>query len=143
MTATSPSSVPRWDGCSGWSAEELTSVPLCEFLHPDDQADMVESTDRELIHGPGSRYDCDVRMLCRDVATDTVVWSAELYAMFDLPPDAPPSYADLMQRTHPDDRPLVDQHYRWAGHGRGVLTQRTSGSFAPTEPSAGFTPSDG
>jgi PAS domain S-box-containing protein len=66
MTATSPSSVPRWDGCSGWSAEELTSVPLCEFLHPDDQADMVESTDRELIHGPGSRYDCDVRMLCRD-----------------------------------------------------------------------------
>jgi len=143
----------------GWSAEELMSVPRWEFLHPDDQAAMVESTYRERIHGPGSRYDYDVRMLCRDgtdrwtrwnervvpdeellyelgveisprtavegertpvatsdanVATDTVVWSAELSAVFDLPPDAPPSSADLMQRTHPDDRPWSTWSFGWA-----------------------------
>jgi PAS domain S-box-containing protein len=49
----------------GWSAEELMSVPYWEFIHPDDQDPLVESS--QLIDGTtSSRFGYEVRMLGRD-----------------------------------------------------------------------------
>jgi PAS domain-containing protein len=43
----------------------LTSVPFWEFVHPEDQHAMVESTQR-LIDGSAPRLGYEVRMLRRD-----------------------------------------------------------------------------
>ena len=44
-----------------------------------------------------------------DVATDTVLWSGELYKIYGLdPPTFRPSYAAFLDRVHPDDRALVE-----------------------------------
>jgi len=68
----------------GWSAEELMSDPQWEFLHPDDQPDVVEPTDRELSHGLGSRYGYAVRMLCRDSTYRQTRWTARAGPAEDL-----------------------------------------------------------
>jgi PAS domain S-box-containing protein len=46
----------------------------------------------------------------RDVVADRITWSAETYRIFGLPPqERSISLAELLERVHPDDRPLMAQ----------------------------------
>ena len=44
-----------------------------------------------------------------EVATDVLVWSAELYEMFEVDPETPVTYARYVERIHPDDLSLVEE----------------------------------
>ncbi|MDQ3897503.1 MAG: PAS domain S-box protein [Actinomycetota bacterium] len=57
-----------------------------------------------------------------DVATDTVVWSDELYKIYGLEPASfPASYAGFLDRVHPDDRADVEEEIGAAFVGGGVF----------------------
>jgi PAS domain S-box-containing protein len=58
-----------------WSAEELTSAPFWEFVHPDDQHDVVELR-QELMDDAGVRLCYDLRLLCRDGGYRWTRWNA-------------------------------------------------------------------
>jgi PAS domain S-box-containing protein len=61
----------------GWSAEELMSVPYWEFIHPDDQDPLVESS-QQLIDGTtSSRFGYEVRMLGRDGRYRWIRWNTK------------------------------------------------------------------
>ena len=87
-----------------------------------------------------------------DVATDALVWSAELYEMFEVDPMTPVTYARYVDRIHPDDLSLVEEaveeanrtgesyqlehrvvlttgEVRWI-HGRGQVTLGPDGPIA-------------
>ena len=42
-----------------------------------------------------------------DLATGAITFSAELYRIFGLPPDQPPTYERLVEMIHPDDRARI------------------------------------
>jgi PAS domain S-box-containing protein len=60
----------------GWSAEELTSAPLWEFVHPDDQDEVVESRQKMIDDDAGMRFGFDFRMLCRNGSYRWTRWNA-------------------------------------------------------------------
>ncbi|MDP2262653.1 MAG: histidine kinase dimerization/phospho-acceptor domain-containing protein [Hydrogenophaga sp.] len=48
-----------------------------------------------------------------DMRTGQLEWSDELYRLFELDKASfQPSYDQFLERVHPDDRELLDQHYR-------------------------------
>ncbi len=47
-----------------------------------------------------------------DIPANRLWWSPEVYRIFGLDPDTPPSYETFLQRVHPDDREKVDRAYR-------------------------------
>jgi PAS domain S-box-containing protein len=71
---------PAYHTVLGWSIEELSSVPYWELLHPEDQDRTVEDTQQTLLTGPGSLFDCEVRMLSRDGTYRRVRWNARSIA---------------------------------------------------------------
>jgi PAS domain S-box-containing protein len=60
----------------GWTAEELSSVPYWEFLHPDEQHPTVERIQQMLLGGPLRIGDLEVRMLCRDGSYRRIRWNS-------------------------------------------------------------------
>lgn len=48
-----------------------------------------------------------------DLVSNTLIWSDELYSIFELlPSDFGPTYETFLQGVHPDDRELVNKTYR-------------------------------
>ncbi|QEP43108.1 response regulator [Ectothiorhodospiraceae bacterium BW-2] len=43
---------------------------------------------------------------------ERLVWSSQVYAIFELPKEQPPSYTQLLSVVHPEDRELLDTTYR-------------------------------
>jgi PAS domain S-box-containing protein len=67
---------PACSSVLGWSAEELSSAPYWEFLHPGDQHPTVERTQQTLLGGPMRVVGLEVRMLCRDGTYRQISWSS-------------------------------------------------------------------
>jgi PAS domain S-box-containing protein len=49
-----------------------------------------------------------------DIASDRITWSDELYRIFGLEPGRPITYAEYVERIHPDDRAFVQETVRRA-----------------------------
>jgi PAS domain S-box-containing protein len=64
---------PAWTACLGWTAEELTSRPMLDFVHPDDHAATLES--RERIHRGEPRRGFENRYRCKDGSYRWLSWS--------------------------------------------------------------------
>ena len=64
---------PAWTRCLGWTAEELTSRPLIEFVHPDDR-EATLSIRRRIVPGRPIR-DFENRYLCTDGSFRWLSWS--------------------------------------------------------------------
>ncbi|WP_411281008.1 PAS domain S-box protein [Gemmatimonas sp.] len=64
---------PAWTRCLGWTAEELTSRPLIEFVHPDDRAAVF--ADRKTIFPGQPMRDIENRYLCKDGSYRWLSWS--------------------------------------------------------------------
>jgi len=64
---------PAWTRCLGWTAEELTSRPLIEFVHPDDRAAVF--ADRKTIFPGQPMRDIENRYLCKDGSHRWLSWS--------------------------------------------------------------------
>ena len=45
-----------------------------------------------------------------NIKEDQVIWSNEVYDVFDLSPGSPITYKTVMERIHPDDRECYEQH---------------------------------
>ena len=61
----------------GWSVDDLMSVPYWEFIHPDDQDAIVQSS-QQLIDGTtSSRFGYEVRMLGRDGRYRRTRWNTK------------------------------------------------------------------
>jgi signal transduction histidine kinase/PAS domain-containing protein len=52
-----------------------------------------------------------------DTATRELVWSAETYRIFGLPPGTPISYERFLEQVHPADRDDLDRRWKEALHG--------------------------
>ncbi len=64
---------PAWTRCLGWTADELTSRPLIEFVHPDDRASTLAVRGRLL---PGhSIREFENRYVCKDGSYRWLSWS--------------------------------------------------------------------
>lgn len=64
---------PAWTRCLGWTAQELTSRPLIEFVHPDDREATLATRSRIL---PGHPLrDFENRYLCKDGSFRWLSWS--------------------------------------------------------------------
>lgn len=64
---------PAWTECLGWTAEELTSRPMLEFVHPDDHAATLRS--RAKIQEGQSARGFENRYRCKDGAYRWLSWS--------------------------------------------------------------------
>ncbi|QJR37316.1 hybrid sensor histidine kinase/response regulator [Gemmatimonas groenlandica] len=64
---------PAWTRCLGWTAEELTSRPLIEFVHPDDR-DKVFADRKKIFPGQPMR-DIENRYRCKDGSYRWLSWS--------------------------------------------------------------------
>lgn len=64
---------PAWTRCLGWTAEELTSRPLIEFVHPDDR-DKVFADRKKIFPGQPMR-DIENRYQCKDGSYRWLSWS--------------------------------------------------------------------
>ncbi|WP_309671523.1 PAS domain S-box protein [Gemmatimonas sp.] len=64
---------PAWTRCLGWTAEELTSRPLIEFVHPDDRDAVL--ADRKKIFPGQSMRDIENRYRCKDGSYRWLSWS--------------------------------------------------------------------
>jgi signal transduction histidine kinase/GAF domain-containing protein/CheY-like chemotaxis protein len=53
-----------------------------------------------------------------NAVTDKVYWSAETFRIFEVDPATPLQFARIVQRTHPQDRPFVEQTLDRARHER-------------------------
>ena len=57
----------------------------------------------------------------RDLRTDTLRWTAEMYHIFGRDPDLPPPTRDqILQMLHPDDRAQHEEELRASEHGRAT-----------------------
>ena len=64
---------PAWTRCLGWTAEELTSRPLIEFVHPDDREATLATRSRIL---PGHPLrDFENRYVCKNGSFRWLSWS--------------------------------------------------------------------
>lgn len=64
---------PAWTRCLGWTAEELMSRPLIEFVHPDDR-DAVLADRKKIFSGQPMR-DIENRYRCKDGSYRWLSWS--------------------------------------------------------------------
>lgn len=64
---------PAWTRCLGWTAEELTSRPLIEFVHPDDRERVF--ADRKKIFPGQPMRDIENRYRCKDGSYRWLSWS--------------------------------------------------------------------
>ncbi len=64
---------PAWTRCLGWTAQELTSRPLIEFVHPDDREYTLSVRSRLLSGNP--LRDFENRYLCKDGSFRWLSWS--------------------------------------------------------------------
>lgn len=64
---------PAWTRCLGWTAEELMSRPLIEFVHPDDR-DAVLADRKKIFPGQPMR-DIENRYRCKDGSYRWLSWS--------------------------------------------------------------------
>lgn len=64
---------PAWTRCLGWTAEELTSRPLIDFVHPDDR-DQVFADRKKIFPGQPMR-DIENRYRCKDGSYRWLSWS--------------------------------------------------------------------
>ncbi len=64
---------PAWTRCLGWTAEELTSRPLIEFVHPDDREATLLARSRILPGQPIRGF--ENRYLCKDGSFRWLSWS--------------------------------------------------------------------
>jgi two-component system cell cycle sensor histidine kinase/response regulator CckA len=80
---------PAWTECLGWTAEELTSRPMLEFVHPDDHAATLRSR-AEIQRGRSARG-FENRYRCKDGSYRWLSWSvhplAELRQVFGVARD--------------------------------------------------------
>jgi len=53
----------------------------------------------------------------RDFETGELYWSDEVYRIFGIPEDVTPSHEVFLDRVHPEDRDLVEEHWRAAQAG--------------------------
>lgn len=56
-----------------------------------------------------------------EVATGALSLSERMYALYEIPDDAPPTYATWRQTVHPDDLPAVESLLRNAVEGKAVF----------------------
>lgn len=64
---------PAWTVCLGWTAEELTSRPMIDFIHPDDHAATLAS--RNTIHGGNASVGFENRYRHKDGSYRCFSWS--------------------------------------------------------------------
>jgi PAS domain S-box-containing protein len=64
---------PAWTQTLGWTAEELTSRPMLDFIHPDDQA-TTQSARAKILRGESSRG-FENRYRCKDGSYRWLSWS--------------------------------------------------------------------
>jgi two-component system cell cycle sensor histidine kinase/response regulator CckA len=64
---------PAWTHCLGWSAEELTSRPMLDFVHPDDQAVTLQARSRIQEGHPSTGF--ENRYRCKDGSYRWLSWS--------------------------------------------------------------------
>jgi len=64
---------PAWEKTLGYSAEELTSKPYLEFVHPEDRSASAAAVDELYQGGKGSYF--ENRYLCRDGSYRWLAWS--------------------------------------------------------------------
>ena len=65
---------PAWTECLGWSAEELTSRPWLDFVHPDDHAATIRAGEK-IASGKAVR-DFENRYRCKDGSYRWLSWSS-------------------------------------------------------------------
>jgi PAS domain S-box-containing protein len=88
------------------------SATTGNLAHPPDLAERLARAERQL---------ADAQLLARagswewDIAANVVWWSDELYRIYGLEPRSiVPTYADFLERVHPDDRVSVDERNQLA-----------------------------
>lgn len=65
---------PAWEETLGFTAEELRSRPMIEFIHPEDR-ELTRAQNREVRKG-GKALSFENRYLCRDGSHKWLLWNA-------------------------------------------------------------------
>ncbi len=65
---------PAWEGCLGWTQEDLVRRPFLDFVHPDDRADTAAQLGR--IGGGSATIGFENRFRGKDGADRRLQWNA-------------------------------------------------------------------
>jgi len=103
----------EWDGEGHLMAFELNGRSLVQFTMQD--ITLRKRTEAALQESEGRLKEAQrlarVGSWKRDLATNELSWSDEIYRIFEIEPSVKPSYKTFITSVHPDDRALVTSTY--------------------------------
>ncbi len=104
----------EWDGEGHLMAFELDGRPLMQFTMQD--VSLRKRTEAALQESEARLKEAQrlarVGSWKRELATSELVWSDEIFRIFEVDTSAKPTYKTFITRVHPDDRSLVTATYQ-------------------------------